>query len=495
MQIKSWAIVVLLLISIFLAKHMILPLNQKLKIVLVMPPTSVDPMDYDYSIHHNTMRSVFASLVSAYKSGEYAPQVAKNWKTNADQTEWKLEINQDWTFENGDLVTPEIVLRNFKRVLLIKNQSNSKSGLLEYVVGAETLYSLEDDIQGLKATKNEIVFLFTKPMPDFLGKISFGLYSIAHPNDYDEKGKWKDKKHGIPSGHYKITRWDDKKMSLKLRTNLKTGKITNKNIHEVDFIYPDDLSEVEDAKMIFSDRLNPKIDENKWSFASSTLDNKIIYIQVMKWDEPNSIYSVKENRKKLRDVFYASLQKAGMEPMTSFFPLSIKGVTRFTFDKDHFDLGQRKVATQPFTTTDYKVSQRKKTQGDIFSEAYYDFCLSINATPQINNYPSSLEDEKKVFDIQYLGTGVSIDDPKEDIRFMFKSKHGIMLPDESGEILKLLDNDFNVQDINKELWEQAIIWPLKHYSSGFWYRNDSDLDISELNLLLTPMDLQFLRWK
>jgi hypothetical protein len=498
MQIKDYKIVIVLIICFitFLAINMTLTKNQTLKIALIMPPTSTDPMDHDYSIHHNTMRSVLASLISEYKAGEFTAQIAKKWTTNSDKTIWSLEIDPNWTFENGDKVTPQIVLKNFKRVLIIKNKSRSQSGLLEYLLEAPLMLSFDNEIKGLRIINNEIVFQFNKSMPDFLDKISFGLYSIAHPNDYDETTAWKNKKKVIASSYYKISNWTDKILTLDRRTDLHPEKINKKSISKVDFIFPNDMSEVENSQMIFNDRISPKIDASKWSFASSALDNKIIYVQVMNWEDKTSIFSNKEIRKKIRDIFYYNLEKSGMKPMTSFFPLSINGVSKFDYDRNlAFNYQQKELPTQPFTTTNYKSENTKKSRGDIFSEAYYGLCKDINAIPKINNYPEKSEDEKKVFDIQYLGTGISISSPEEDIRFMFKSKHGIMLPDESGNILNMLGNEFNIQKINKELWDQAIIWPVQHYSSGFWIKNDSKLDISDLNLLLTPTDLQFLKWE
>lgn len=470
--------------------------HKELTIALVMPPTSTDPLDYDYSIHHNTMRSVFASLVSQYKVGEITPQIAEEWNVSEDKKIWKFKIDRNWTFENGDKVTSEIVLKNFKRVLILKNKDNSKSGLLEYLVDSNKLKSFDENIEGMKVQGDWLVLSFVKPVEDVLEKISFGIYAIAHPNDYDVNGLWRNKNKAIASGLYRISTWDREKFILELRSNLHTKISTAKNIQRAIFIFPDDMGQVGNASLIFSDRLSNALDEKEWSFASTSLDNKIIYVQVMNWSDKASMFSDKEFRQNLRDLFYSNLESSGMKPKTSFFPLSIKGIREFKYNvnasiKSKVDV----LKTQPFFTTKYKAENKKKTQGDIFAEAFYGLCKSIKADPVINNYPEKSADEKKVFDIQFLGTGVSIDSPREDIRFMFLSKQGIMLPDESGKILSVLDSNFDIQKINEELWDQAIVWPIKHYSSGFWYKNKSEIDFSNLNLALTPIDLQFIFWK
>lgn len=483
---------------ILLLTIMVMTLKQydkNLTVALVMPPTSTDPLDYDYSIHHNTMRSVFSSLVTMYKAGALAPQVAKKWSVSEDKKIWTFEIDEQWTFENGDKVTPEIVLKNFKRVLILKNRTNSKSGLLEFLVDADKLNSFDADIKGLTIDKNSVVFTFVKPVTDVLEKISFGLYGIAHPSDYTENAEWINKKKAIASGFYKIVEWDKDKFVLELRKNVHPERISEKSIKKVKFIFPEDMGKIGDAALVFSDRLSNSLNESEWSFASTTLDNKIIYIQVMNWDDKTSVYSDKTFRQNLRNIFYKNLEKAGMKPRTSFFPLSINGVKEFSVEMtSQINSKVEAIRTQPFFVTKYKEEKKKKSQGDIFAEAFYGLCSEVNAKPQINNYPENSSDEKRVFDIQYLGTGISIFSPREDIRFAFLSKQGIMLPDESGKILKVLNEDFDIQSINEELWDQAIIWPIKHYSSGFWYKNESDLNFKNLNLALTPMDLQFLHW-
>ena len=143
----------------------------KIKVAIVAPPLSTDPLDYDSSVSHNTMRSVYASLVSHYQRGKITPQIAKSWSHSDDFKIWELVIDKQWTFENGDFITPEIVERNFKRLMIIKNKSNSKSGLLEFVKGVKRLKSLDDKIEGIQVHGEKIKFIFDREMKDFLLKI------------------------------------------------------------------------------------------------------------------------------------------------------------------------------------------------------------------------------------------------------------------------------------------------------------------------------------
>ena len=79
---------------------------------------------------------------------------------------------------------------------------------------------------------------------------------------------------------------------------------------------------------------------------------------------------------------------------------------------------------------------------------------------------------------------------------MFNSKHGIQLPDENGDIIKLLSNkNFNVQEVNQKLWDQAIVWPITHSSSGMWVKKSSKINYTKMNSSAHPLDAQFLYWK
>lgn len=96
------------------------------------------------------------------------------------------------------------------------------------------------------------------------------------------------------------------------------------------------------------------------------------------------------------------------------------------------------------------------------------------------------------FDLEMLLTGVKLEDPADDVRFMFKSKEGIQLPDRDGTIEPLLgDTSANLSLINQKIWDQGIIVPLTHFSSGLWVKRNL-LDMRELNLSLPPTNFQFI---
>jgi hypothetical protein len=94
-------------------------------------------------------------------------------------------------------------------------------------------------------------------------------------------------------------------------------------------------------------------------------------------------------------------------------------------------------------------------------------------------------------EVYMLATGILIEEPMQDVRFMFFSKEGIRLPDEDGSIRDELEKQIpDLQIINKLLWDQAIIWPVTHYAAGLWAK--PGIDFSLINLIIPPTDFQWL---
>ncbi|MBI3534190.1 MAG: hypothetical protein HY072_01710 [Deltaproteobacteria bacterium] len=175
------------------------------------PPYSTDPIDYDAFIHHIAFRSVLSSVLTQYHLGNYEGILAESWSPSSEHKVWKFKIRKNLRFENGDEITPEHIVKSWMRIAYFQKQRNSESGFLELLEGFKEIKSINSKIDGLKIQGDEIELKFTKPMKKLLETISFGLYSVVHPNDYDQKtGKWKDPKKVISSGGYKIASWDKK---------------------------------------------------------------------------------------------------------------------------------------------------------------------------------------------------------------------------------------------------------------------------------------------
>ena len=88
-----------------------------------------------------------------------------------------------------------------------------------------------------------------------------------------------------------------------------------------------------------------------------------------------------------------------------------------------------------------------------------------------------------------------VDSPHHDVQFMFLSQQGIKLPDQTGEIKKYVRAAlFSVQRVNEMLWDQAIVWPIGHMALGIW-KKESSISLNSYNLVLPPLDLQWIEWE
>ena len=133
----------------------------------------------------------------------------------------------------------------------------------------------------------------------------------------------------------------------------------------------------------------------------------------------------------------------------------------------------------------------KKSIAEIFLNALDSLGEDSGSSLVKNNFTTD-----EMYDVSILGTGIESVNYLETVKFMFLQKEGIKLTDSTGKILKelALENpDINV--INKEIWDQAIIWPIRHYSIGYWFKKDSNIDYSEINFESASFDFQFLKLK
>ena len=83
----------------------------------------------------------------------------------------------------------------------------------------------------------------------------------------------------------------------------------------------------------------------------------------------------------------------------------------------------------------------------------------------------------------------------DTVKFMFLSKEGIKLPDINGKIInELKKQNPDPNFINSQIWDQAVIWPIRHYSGGYWYKNESNINVELINVDSPSIDFQFVRW-
>ncbi|MEQ1664992.1 MAG: ABC transporter substrate-binding protein [Bdellovibrionales bacterium] len=476
-------------------------------------PYTVDTYHYDMSINHQAFTPVLSPLVSQYHLGKIEGQIAESWRASDDFKTWIFTIKKNITFENGDVITPQVVVKSLTRMAYLMYQKQSASGFMEDLEDLNSLKFANSEFKGITFDQNSVTLNFIKPKRKLLTLISFGLYGVVHPEDFDARtGEWRNPHKAIASGPYRITEWSETKIKL-VRREVNWFYKTENPIDVINLNFLPGPYDFKTNDLFCQHKNSIVMAEQKGAFEFfGPAVSSISYIKIYNWQNPKSIFSNRKFRQFLRTEFYKAIEKIpnrSTQLSRSFFPLSMKNVTRNT--DFEFDASTRnallklvhglkiRVPKSSVKVFDAPMSKEKLKAGDEVNYwALKDISSQMNFEFELINHDGKIGDHDiraEKLDIDFLGTGILVEDPDDDIRFMFLSKEGIGLPDETGEIKKLLNDDpLDVAKINQLLWEQAIIWPNSHASRGMWAKKDL-LDFSQLNVALPPVDFQFLGWK
>ncbi len=496
----KWCFTFLLCVVFFILVLQIMKNHQSKKSLITLwsthAPFSTDPLEYDVISHHICFRSILSSVISQYHLGKYEGILAESWDPFDEYKGWKFVIRKDLHFENGDEITPDHIVRSWMRMAYLQKKKNSHNGFLELLDGFERITSPKSSIRGIQVKDQTITLYFTKPCKKLLETISFGLYSVIHPKNYDANtGEWKNPKKVISSGGYKIDSWGKESIKLKRREDF-LPEIRHPQAPENVFITWDPEKKL-DSDLISGGSNEKKLGTNR-VFQGPVISN-IAYVICASWTDANSICHNLENRVLLRNEFYKALIQDGIKPTFSFFPLTMANVRESLFKTENntnFFTNSKKKFTLRYVHTWFK-----NPFFDPFDIAMEKIAKKLNLKPKKKNITQQQVQKEKdpllktqTFDVAMLGTGILIDDPMADIRFMFLSKEGIRLSDIDGSIHKELEQEnFDPQKINELIWDQAVVWPVGHFSFGIWAKKH--IDFSEINTVLPPIDFQWIGLK
>lgn len=460
--------------------------------------SSVDPIDYDLGVHHVTMRSIYSSLVSEYNVGKIAPDIALDWKNSEDFKKWSFLIDKSRRFQSGEFITPEQVAFSLNRMAFLMKSRDSKAGLMDNLVGFEKVSSASDLVDGITYDDNYVYLNFKVPMPRLLNKIGFGLYGIVHRADFDAKtGIWKDKRVINSSGHYKITSWLENELIIAIKDEFK-----NKNRFEkIHFYFVNYDNKINYDLVAASSEAD--LSHKKYNYSANVI-SRIRYIEFTSWNDSKSVFYKKSNRIAFMQDYYNKVESNKLNIVRSFFPLSISGVNELlphqivsdediTFESAYRTNGSISFVSRNYTTEKASII-KPSNHTNLLHGTIYEFANKHGL--KVNDFKSDdfTQQEPLKVDVKIDTTGILLDDPEGDIKFMFLSKEGIQLPDQDGSIIEMLNADsFQIQEVNKKLWDQGIVWPVNHLSFGIWFNSDLKYNSKELNLELFPIDFWWLK--
>jgi hypothetical protein len=489
-------ITALMMAGVFLVKLRNGESSNDLRVQLGALPSSLDPLSYDYFENHPFQSLIHTRLTSMYRgNGIASPQLAERWSVNSTSTEWRFNIRKDVYFSGGKRVDANAVTASLTRICYLLAQSKSKNIFVNSIVGINSLSSANGKLPGLLAEGDQLVVRLDKPVTNVPEVVSFGLFSIAHQENFDAKtGKWLpetfDKVSG--AGPYKFVHKTDNSILLDIKNEYPAelrSEMAPKKIH---FFVKTESSPV--PNLFFGPSDLDGIDREKFVFHGRG-SRSIMYAQFVPWRVKSSPFSNPAIREFVKDIFLRELKMVGFETTNSFFPLVMPGIAE-PGDSNPVDINAEKVKGMKIRFADPRPTRSLKIEK--MASAFELAVKKAGMIPvAVKNFSyeqvyevSSEKEDAYSADIAFLGTGISISDPISDIRLMF-SAEGVNLPDVDGSVAKILENpSFDPQSVNQKIADQSVVIPLSRYDLGMWA--SPEIDLSDYNTLKSPAELQWI---
>lgn len=437
--------------------------SASLTLAVGSPPSSSDPLEHDQISNTIVFSATSSGLISNLRKGEYQGLIAESWTQEDSFRRWEFKVRPGLTFEDGEPITAETVVASWRRLERLMRERGSKSGLFEFAAS----YEARDG--------GFVELRFTKPFPKLLDILSDGLYAVAHPGCYaSETGTWSCSGRAISSGAYRVARWDAEGVDLALREDFPAEFRHPRAARTVRIRW--DADSRAQADLVFGTS-EDRLDERGLAFVGGARSG-IAFLRCQSWSRPESPVGDRLARAALRDSFYKELARVGLAPVRSFFPPSIPGIRELPAGpatEPAPALGAGTLRFRPFPShlghlaaATPAMAAAARRRGLRFAET------STTKAELREDYAPGLPRYRD--DVAYGATEVTLENPRFSVRFMFLSKEGIRLPDPGGHVARVLAREeFDLQEINEILWDDAVIWPVSHFGWGTWAKPDVDL--------------------
>lgn len=448
------------------------------------PPLSSDPLDADDLQNSILVSTVYSGLATKGRRGAYLGALAETWEASPDFRRWRFVLRKGMRFGTGAEIRPCDVVASWRRVSAEMRRRGSESGFFERLVGGGAP-DPAGGVRGMSCDGSTLTLEFRKPFPRLLDAISDELYLVVSPNAYDPlTGAWKDKRSVIPSGAYALSRWTDAEVVLDLRPEFLASLRHPRAARRVTLAYRPDRKAA--ADIVYGLSIDGLADAHRVFHGS--MDSGVLFGRCLSWSLPGSPCADARSRRALRDSFYEALQARGFRPERSFFPTSIPGIREFaSTPAGAADGGGRALTVRPLSATNPLLAAVRDAAAAGAARAGYAYREASapsdrvyrELTPGLRSYEH---------DVTFFMTEITLDDPEFSVRFMFRSKEGIRLPDPSGRAAPLLDRSpIDLQAVNEVLWQDAIVWPIGHQGFGTWVRPGFDYSLVNEGSAVTPI--------
>jgi peptide/nickel transport system substrate-binding protein len=139
-----------------------------------------DPRTADWSQIANIYRGWLDYLVEYQADGSFNPMLLESWEINEDATEYRLQVRQGVTWNNGDAFTAEDVAHNIRRWCERDVEANSMAARVASLIDDETGLAREGAIE----VTGDHELILRPSVPDITLIAGFADYpaAVVHPS-------------------------------------------------------------------------------------------------------------------------------------------------------------------------------------------------------------------------------------------------------------------------------------------------------------------------
>ncbi len=168
----------------------------EIRVGITGDPVSFDPQNATDSVARNIFNQIFDNLVTLDEDMEVVPELAKEWESSDDGTEWTFILEEDVVFQDGEPFNAEAVKINFERL------SDKDNNLAMYPDIGQNIESIEakDDVT--------VIFNLKEPKYSFLRDLTAPANGIMSPKSIESKEREEISKEPVGAGPYKLKDWN-----------------------------------------------------------------------------------------------------------------------------------------------------------------------------------------------------------------------------------------------------------------------------------------------
>lgn len=488
-------------------------IEKPFKFVFWAQPTSYDTYRSDALENMPVARNIYAPLVSTFFDGKAQGMVAEKWETSKDGKKWRFVIRKGLSFSDGTAITPEIVLKNFRRILWLTRHSGLALNTALPEIKKWRDYSAP--LKTIYAEGDSVFFKFSYQPVGLFEALEKPVYGIAHPKCFDEHGEWIKGDCLYESGQYRVVERLPDRMILQNR-----------------HVYPEAESAPEVVEYITS--LPEKKTRLDWALETRA-QMSILGTLMVGEDESNKIlksgyrvlpepplrmhylllnhnrppFSDKNLRQSIRDTFLSLLSKdpdytSEITLDHSFVPPGGMGYIKIPTPGLPAKRPQLRGVAVNVLLSPGIPPDNPKSKLDKFLKALETAILKtlemhgIKANVSRDYSKARERMESGYFDLMFKYSGLSVQEPYEALRMMFASDIGARVPDPSGKVPKLIVagqaakepriRKKYAEEINRLIFDEAAVVTFTH--SGFFYLHSSEIDISRMSTFSDPIEFR-----